>query len=218
MSRDCLSCAPPTRTASARWTGCAAAAGDGQLTMEELDERVQRGLRRDAPSGELERLTADLQAPDHAATGQGGRVTVRPGEGGARWLVAIMGGCDRKGRWRLAARATSLNIMGGADLDLDAGRAGGGARRADRLLAAWAAPDVYVPEGLNVEVSDFALHGRQRRRYRRARTRPARARSCTCKLISIMGGTNVRRGPKLSRAERKALRQQRRAPRPLAAA
>ena len=39
-----------------------AAAGDGQLTMEELDERCSAAYAA-TTRGELERLTADLQAP-----------------------------------------------------------------------------------------------------------------------------------------------------------
>ena len=99
------------------------AAGDGQLTMDELDERLQETHAARTRS-DLVRLTADLQPIDGAGAadaelapaGGPGRFSVRRGEGGARWLVAIMGGCERKGRWRLAAQSVSLNIMGGTDV------------------------------------------------------------------------------------------------------
>ena len=96
------------------------AAGDGRLTMDELDERLKPPTGR-APAASwsgswwtwsCRATSAAVGAPQH-------RMPVRRGEGGARWLVAIMGGCDRKGRWRLSERITSLNIMGGADLDLN---------------------------------------------------------------------------------------------------
>ncbi|MGZ6608884.1 MAG: hypothetical protein ACXVFI_17670, partial [Solirubrobacteraceae bacterium] len=41
------------------------------------------------------------------------------GQGGTRWVVSIMGGHDKRGRWRPAPRCTVLNIMGGSDIDLN---------------------------------------------------------------------------------------------------
>ncbi len=50
------------------------------------------------------------------AAGRG--VTLREGPGGDRWIVSIMSGHDRKGRWRIAGKCTVLNIMGGNDIKL----------------------------------------------------------------------------------------------------
>ena len=44
---------------------------------------------------------------------------VRRGEGGSNWLVAIMSGHERKGRWRVGRNLKVINIMGGSDLDLN---------------------------------------------------------------------------------------------------
>ena len=85
-----------------------AAAGDGRLTLEELAERVEGALVAKT-RGALEPLTADLPAPALAPS---------PPEG-TRWTVSIMGGGDRKGRWRIAgALDASSTSSGGSDLDL----------------------------------------------------------------------------------------------------
>ena len=74
------------------------AAAQGQLTFEELDERLDAAYA--ARTGrDLAPLTADLQAAGAVAApapADGTGVTVRRGPGGARWLVAIMGGTDVK--------------------------------------------------------------------------------------------------------------------------
>ena len=184
-----------------------AAAADGQITFDELDDRLHAAYA--ARTGrDLVPLTEDLQEPGAAllppepAAGQG--VTVRRGPGGARWLVAIMGGCDRTGRWRLAERATSLNIMGGADLDLNQAELA-----ADHVeltvFSLMGGADIRVPDNLQVELSEFAFLGGNSIKLGDAPPRPG-APVLRLRVISIMGGSDVKRGPKLSRAERRALR------------
>lgn len=181
------------------------AAGDGQLTMDELDTRLGEAYEA-LTRGELQALTADLQ-PDAVAQPTGGHV-VRQGDGGARWLLAIMGGVDRAGRWRLGRQCTVINVMGGSDLDLNQVELA-----ADRVrLTVWSfmgGADIRVPEGLTVEVSEFAFMGGNSVDI--SEDRPAAAGPVLhLRLFSFMGGTDVKRGPKLSRAERKALAQRRR--------
>jgi hypothetical protein len=81
------------------------AAGDGRLTVDELDERLTRcyGART---VGELAALTLDVVPTRDAgsAAAPAGAVPVRPGPGGTGTIVAIMGGNDRRGRWRQAER------------------------------------------------------------------------------------------------------------------
>ena len=74
---------------------------NGQLTVDELDERVEAAYAAKT-RGELERLVEDLgetrDRPDD--------VPVRPGDDGTHWVVSIMGGSDRKGRWRVGRTCT----------------------------------------------------------------------------------------------------------------
>jgi len=192
------------------------AAGDGQLTMEELDERLQ-GAHGARTRGDLARLTADLQpvadrgADDElhpAAAPRAGTFTVRRGEGGARWLVAIMGGLERRGRWRLAERSTSLNIMGGSELDLNEVELAGD-RVELTVVSFMGGAEIRVPEGLAVELSELAFMGGNSVDIGAARP-GAGGPVLHLRLLSFMGGADVKRGPKRSRAERKALARERR--------
>ena len=96
------------------------AGGDGQLSLDELDERLQAAYAA-RTRGELERLTTDLQPVSGAApvAPAGTGAVVRPGEGGSRWIISIMSGSDRRGRWRLSPSCTAVNIMGGGNIDLN---------------------------------------------------------------------------------------------------
>jgi hypothetical protein len=181
------------------------AAGVGRLELDELDERLNAAYAaRTRP--ELERLVADVVVEDEEAPAH--RMPVRRGEGGARWLVAIMGGCDRRGRWRLSERVTSVNIMGGSDLDLNEAELA--AEHVElTVFSLMGGADVRVPDGLNVEVSDFALMGGNGVDIGDPRPDPG-GPVLRLRLISIMGGTDVKRGRKRSRAEKRAERERRR--------
>ncbi len=183
------------------------AAGDGQLTVHELDERLDQAYAA-RTRADLEPLTADLQVPPEAQVPASRTFAVRRGAGGARWLVAIMGACDRKGRWRLAERSTNLNVMGGSDLDLNQVELASDEVELT-VLAVMGGSDIRVPEGLNVEVSELAIMGANSVDVGEQRPHPG-GPVLRLRLLSIMGGIDVKRGPKLSRAERKALKEERR--------
>ena len=95
------------------------AAGEGRLTMDELDERLTT-VYESRTHGELQRLIADVVVPgEHTHPAAAKRMPVKRGEGGANWLVSMMSGHDRKGRWRVGPNLKVINIMGGSDLDLN---------------------------------------------------------------------------------------------------
>jgi len=124
------------------------------------------------------------------------------GEGGTRWLVAIMSGHDRKGRWRVGRHLKVINVMGGSSLDLN------DAELADdvvemTVVAVLGGADIRVPEGLNVELTDFAILGGNDSDLGVERPDPG-GPTLRLRVISILGGTDVKRGRKLTRAERKA--------------
>lgn len=179
------------------------AAGEGRLTMEELDERLNAAYAA-RTQAELAKLVADVEVPAEQQEQAGRRLPVRPGGGGQHWLVAIMGGCERKGRWRIAERCTALNIMGGSDLDLNDAELGA-EEVTLTVFSLMGGSDIRVPEGLNVEVSDFAFMGGNGVDIGDSRPDPG-GPTLRLRLISIMGGTDVKRGRKLSRAERKRLK------------
>ncbi|MDX6703865.1 MAG: hypothetical protein QOF26_4091 [Baekduia sp.] len=140
-------------------------------------------------------------------------VVVRPGEGGARWLISLMSGCDRKGHWRLAPRAINVNVMGGSDLDLNDVELA--AEHTElRVISIMGGADIRVPDGLRVEVSNFALMGGNDVRLGGERPAPG-GPTLHLKLFSIMGGADVSRGRRLTREQRRALKEERRAARRL---
>lgn len=179
------------------------AGGVGQLDVDELGERLE-AVYAARTQGELARLVEDL-AP--AERDRPAPVPVVTGEDGTRWVVSVMGGSDRAGRWRVGRRATVVNVMGGSDLDLN------DAELADHVveLRVWSlmgGSDVWVPEGLRVEVSEFAFMGGNEVQVEDPGAGDGPL--LRLRIVSVMGGTNVRRGRKRSRRERRLERERRR--------
>ena len=182
------------------------AAGEGRLTMDELDERLTT-VYESRTHRELQRLIADVVVPGdqaHPAT-RSKRMPVKRGDDGASWLVSIMSGRERKGRWRVGPHLKVINFMGGSDLDFN------DAELADdyvriTVVAIMGGADIRVPDGVNVEVSDFAFMGGNGTDIGDERPDPG-GPTLRINLISIMGGIDVKRGRKLTRAERKAQKQ-----------
>jgi hypothetical protein len=173
------------------------AAGEGRLTMDELEERLHTTYEA-RTHRELERLTADVVVQGETAPQ---RMPVREGEG-TNWLISVMSGHDRKGSWRVGRRLKVINIMGGSDLDLnDAELAANHVEMT--VFSFWGGASIRVPEGLNVEVSDVGVMGGNSVEIGDARPDPG-GPTLHLRLISVMGGSDVKRGRKLSREERRA--------------
>jgi DUF1707 SHOCT-like domain/Cell wall-active antibiotics response LiaF, C-terminal len=155
------------------------AVGEGRLTLEELAVRVEAALGARTRS-DVEAVVADLPVASPAAAER------RPG---ARWVVGIMGGDDRAGRWRIAERCTVVNVMGGSDLDLRQAIVEGD--HTDILVVSlMGGSTITVPEGVVVEMGGFAfMGGNDLEAHGPA---PARgAPTVRVRAFSIMGGTDV---------------------------
>jgi hypothetical protein len=170
------------------------AASEGRLTVEELAERIDAAYAA-RTQAELEPLTADLPAaPASAASGP---PVVGPGGGGglasggrSATILGILGGGDRKGRWRVPARTTVVNIMGGADLDLREAVL----ETAEVEITVWSlmgGSDITVPEGVHVELEGFALLGGNQLRLEGPPPGPG-APVVRVRAWSLMGGTDVK--------------------------
>jgi hypothetical protein len=163
------------------------AAGEGRLTFEELAERTELAYaaRTDA---ELARIAEDL--PATAAPSR--RVeSAAAGDERTDWVLAVMGGAERKGRWRVRNRTQAVALMGGVELDLRQAELPVG----DVEITAWAimgGVDVRVPDGVRVEMGGFALMGGNTSRGP-ADAPPPGAPTVRVRAYSIMGGVNVRR-------------------------
>jgi hypothetical protein len=122
----------------------------GRLTLEEFSQRVDEAYSAKT-RGELAHVTRELpaastQAPD------------RPRRKARRFLVSIMGGLDRRGRWRVRERTTVVAFMGGSDLDLRQAQLEGD-EVTITIVGVMAGVDLYVPEGIEVDVGGFSLMG-----------------------------------------------------------
>jgi len=124
----------------------------GRLTLEEFSERVDAALRARVDT-ELARLNEDL--PDVFVAAPGSRR--RP----ARYTAALFGHVVRRGRLRL--RRDTVAASGFGDLDLDLRNVTVDHWQSTvTVLAAFGNVDVYVPEGVNVDVSGIGLFGHRR--------------------------------------------------------
>lgn len=121
----------------------------GRLTLEELSERLDETYAARSV-GELERVTRDLPAP--AAEGRRRPLT-----------ISIFGDVERRGRFRLGRRAFVLSVFGDVDLDLRAAQLGS-PEVTIVALALFGNVDVYVPEGVQVDVSPLVVFGHARDR------------------------------------------------------
>ena len=192
------------------------AAGEGRLTVDELDERLSAAYTT-TTRADLEHLVADVRVadgdflPDPAAAPAGGRVPVQREGKASEVILSIMGGADRRGRLRLAPRTTCINIMGGATLDLTETELGDTVAELT-IFSLMGGADVYLPPRLNVEISNFAFMGGNDARLDVSHPDPG-GPLLRLRLISIMGGSDIKRGPRKTRAQRRQEKRDRRAQR-----
>lgn len=162
-------------------------AASGRLTLDELEQRVSSAYAA-TTRGELEKLTADL--PQQAAVPTR---RLKP----TKWVVSVMGGAEKRGRWRVGDWLTSLAIMGGNDIDLRHAEID-----ADEVtiiaVAVMGGMDIYLPDTVDVHVGGFALMGGNGERGSSRAPRPGAPR-IKVYAYSLMGGIDVWRLPEEAR-------------------
>jgi Domain of unknown function (DUF1707)/Cell wall-active antibiotics response 4TMS YvqF len=126
---------------------------EGRLTFGELTERTEAAYTA-ATRGELASITADLpEVSSSPAT------PMRPAARADReWVVAVMGGSKRQGRWRVERPLAAVAVMGDVVLDLR----GAEVPRGDVDITATAVMGdvkVYVPDGVDVQLTGLAVIG-----------------------------------------------------------
>ena len=182
------------------------AAGDGRLDVDELEERLQLAYAA-RTQAELDTLLADvggaiqgdLGAAAPAPRTRAARV-VRSAAAGTSWIVSIMGGNQRTGRWRVAERCHVVNFMGGAELDLH------DVELSDEVTVInvytfMGGFEIRVPDGVDVQISKFAFMGGHEVRLG-SELPPPGAPLIRIRLWTMMGGGEVRRGRKRRDRER----------------
>jgi hypothetical protein len=105
-------------------------------------------------------------------------------------VLGILGGGDRRGRWRVPERMTVVNVLGGADLDLR--EATLAAPEVEiRVFSLLGGSDVIVPEGVHVELGGFAVLGGNDLKLTGPAPPPG-APVVRVRAWSLLGGTDVK--------------------------
>jgi hypothetical protein len=149
----------------------------GRLTLDEFSERIDLAYRARS-SDELAKLSADLPL-----------LADQPRREARRGTFVMFGGTERRGRWRLGRRFFSFTMFGGTDLDLRQAEISTGVLEITAFTM-WGGFDIYVPEGVDVDVGGFALfggndeHGSEGEVHRDAPL-------VRIRLITIFGGADV---------------------------
>ena len=140
------------------------AAGEGRLSMTELDERLD-AVYEAKTYAELEPIIRDLPhrviAPDAAAVQASPpasaveRSGAKPASGSA---IAVMSGFSRKGDWVVPANFTAVVVMGGGELDLRDAKFSAPVVNI-HATAIMGAIAIYVPDDAEVQVTGVGLLG-----------------------------------------------------------
>ena len=184
------------------------------VTLDELERRLDIAHRTADPV-ELDRLIADLPAPGtEAAPTEAAAVswkTAPPAEvRDNSFVVAIMGGVVKKGRWTPARRTTVIAFMGGAEIDLREAILPPGEVEIS-IFAIWGGVEIIVPPGIDVAVSGVAIMGGFDQQ-RCPPTPPAGGPTVRVSGLALMAGVEVfvRYPGETARDARKRLKEERR--------
>ncbi|MEZ7130376.1 DUF1707 domain-containing protein [Nonomuraea sp. AD125B] len=129
----------------------------GQLSHEEYSERLDK-VYLAKTVGELQLLTHDLQADQRHPVAPSLVSNPPATESAPENVVAVFGGSERKGRWRVRRRTTGLALFGGVRLDLT--DAEFEAREIEiRINAIFGGAEIIVPEGMEVRSEGIGIFG-----------------------------------------------------------
>jgi Domain of unknown function (DUF1707)/Cell wall-active antibiotics response 4TMS YvqF len=183
---DALRVSDAERDAVLKSLGDHAAAG--RLTLDELEERAGKALEAKT-RGELTSLTSDLPAaaPEVQPSAR------KP----VRWMIAIMGGSHRRGRFRAASQINALAIMGGHEIDLREAEIEGGELTLT-LISIMGGSNVYVPDSVEVEATGVSIMGGHNEEGSARPPRPG-APVIRIRMFNLMGGANIYRLPPQAR-------------------
>jgi len=128
------------------------ASAEGRLTLEEFVERMTSAYDR-RTRGELDELVRDLPAED----GQARAPRRRP----IRFLLSLFSSTEREGRIRVRRRVGCFTAFGNIDLDLRQATLEGDVITIV-VFGVFATADVYVPEGVEVDLRGLSIFGHAR--------------------------------------------------------
>jgi hypothetical protein len=168
------------------------AMAEGRLTIDELDERLQRTYAAKT-LGDLVPMTVDLPVAGMSAlpipTEQAVPSARIGGTPGSSTSIAMMSGFQRVGAWVVPRYYTAMAFMGGGQLDLTQ------ARFAEQectiqVFAFMGGVEVIVPEDVTVRVTGFGFMGGFD--HKGAHEGPPGGPVVTVSGFAFMGGVEVR--------------------------
>ena len=158
---------------------------DGRLTLDEFSQRIGRALAA-RTRDQLAEVTSDLPA---VVSPQAVR---RPP---VRWSVALLGGVERRGFWRVGEGSWAIAFMGGCNLDLR-GAAISAPVTAINAISVMGGVDVIVPPGVEVELEGVAVMGSKTLKLSGPPPGPG-APVVRVNAFALMGSVTVRDRPSL---------------------
>jgi hypothetical protein len=163
----------------------------GRLTLDELEDRSGRALAAKT-RGELATLTSDLPR-EAGATASPVPSRRKP----VRWMVAVLSGGQRRGRFRASGSINSVAVLGGNEIDLREAEIEGGELTLN-LTTFLGGAEVYVPDSVELDVGGFSLMGGHEEIGRERPPRPG-APLIRIRSYNILGGTSIYRLPPQAR-------------------
>jgi len=155
----------------------------GRLTLEEFSDRVDVALRA--------RLGSDLEPVRHELPDAS--LQAAPSmRGRTRFTIALIAHVVRRGRLRLGKRSTAISVLSDIDLDLREASVDG-LQSTVTVLALVGNVDVYVPEGIDVDVGGVTIFG-HRRDWGRDVSTPGAAR-IRIRVLGLLATVDVWRVP-----------------------
>jgi len=143
-----------------------AAAGDGRLEIDELEERLEQVFSAKT-YGELEPIVRDLPAAQAPlppvgitpSTARAGLPSARiGGTPSGTSAVAIFGGAERRGNWVVPNKFAAVAVFGGVDIDLREARFE--SQHVEiTAVAIFGGIDIKVPDDVVVEVEGAGVFG-----------------------------------------------------------
>lgn len=134
------------------------------LDMDEFDRRLTLAHQAESVA-ELDALVEDVlpaevdEADDQVAeTGTNPETALVHRRSEKNSVVAIMGGSERKGSWRVAEKVKAVAVMGGIELDFREAKLAPG-RTELKATAIMGGVDIIVPPWLSVECEGWGIFG-----------------------------------------------------------
>lgn len=136
------------------------------MDVDEFERRVD-AAHLASTSEELKRLLRDLPSQNLPATREPGAHTVEQrsftvassaSQNEKEYVIAVLGGTSRKGRWTPARSNYAVAVCGGTELDFREAVMAPGVTDV-KVFTMWGGVEIIVPPGLHVESRGIALLG-----------------------------------------------------------